>query len=167
LIERKNKMKWVLICLLPIVSATAQETETNVVEKAATEATSPTAEDRIAELLGTVNDPFRLGYSRESGSLADHLIPVDVNSLTVAVRVKGILLLEHGTPAALVQVGADPRPQLVREQDLILLPDGSSGIFGSKKKPSDSSRYLLVTRILRDSILVAPKKSPETVITIR
>ena len=146
------------IVMLLVLIAGAQDVQTNALSS---------AEDRIAELLGSLSDPFRFTQNGTgSGVLSDNLIPIDASQLAVSVRVKGILMLENEPPCALVQVGGDPRPQLVRENDLILLPDNPSGRFGFKKS-SDGSKYLLVSRILRDSILVAPKKSPETVITIR
>lgn len=124
-----------------------------------------TGEDRIAELLGTGSDPFRFGY--QESATKDHLVPMNASQVAVGqVCVKGILSFRERPSCALVEVGKSDPLQLVREQDLIRVSDGGQGRFGLKKKTGES-KYLLVHKILKDSILVAPKKSPETTITIR
>lgn len=125
------------------------------------------AEDKIAELLGTGSDPFRFGYQANASATDKTLIPMDASQLAVgSVRVKGILALAGRPPCALVQVGTGTQLQLVREQDLILMPPDPRRRPGAGKTGPES-KYLLVTGILKDSILVAPKKSPETTVAIR
>ena len=151
--------------LLASLTAFAQEPD---VESAAENVlkTNP-AMERIVELLQTGTDPFSFGYNRDADAMGQqNLIPVDASQLaSLSIQVKGILVIEGEPPCGLVQVGKDARMQLVRENDLILLPRSTARKDG--QKPLDSSRYLLVTKILKDSMMVAPKRSPENIITIR
>lgn len=150
------KTRILLGCILLAAVSAAQDPET------------ADSSDRIAELLGTGSDPFRFGYQGAGLSASDqNLIPIDASQLAIGlVKVKGILSIDGQAPCALVQVGRNEQMQLVRENDLVLISGDSRGYLGIQKKTSES-KYLLVSKILKDSILVAPKKSPETLITIR
>jgi hypothetical protein len=158
---------WMMSVLLA-VAAVAQELAAPAVEEDGSKTNA--AMDRIAELLKVGSDPFRFGYQEGgAGSGSQTLIPVDVSQLAIgSVQVKGILWIEGDEPCALVQVGSSKQIQLVRENDLILMPSSSTARSGHvQSQAATETTYLLVTKILKDSLLVAPKKSPETTITIR
>ena len=151
--------------LLLAALAAAQEPETHAVVAAEVDSAAGGPHCGAAE---TGSDPFRFGYQGGTSTMDQSLIPVDVSQLAIGkVHVRGILILEDESPCALVQVEGNKQVQLVREKDLILMPTPSRRRAAADQVAEAGRTYLLVTKIQNDSILVAPKKSPDAAITIR
>ena len=155
---------WMLTVLLAAGWAGAQTT--NSAEKTEVESTEQNeAEDQIAELLKRGNDPFRIG-----GAANADLAPgaaMDATRISVSIHIKGILCLRNKDPYALVQVGSS-KVQLVRKGDLLLMPQAAHhrGVQ-NQQSSTKTPKYLLVTEINKDCIMVAPRQRPQESITIR
>lgn len=172
---------WSLALLLFAAVASAKEPEAEQkpdklsAERAAKVAVS---EDRIAELLKRGNDPFRLSGNANtdlrSGSTSDvtgGMIggSMDATRISHHIDVKGILCIRNKEPHALVQIEKSD-PQLVRAGDLLLLPNTSrlrNKSTANRSTLEHAPKYLLVTAINKNCIMVAPRQRPQEQITIR
>lgn len=181
------KNRWLVFGALSLlISANAQDSQTknvapNETEKVAQDSAKSDAKpaesiskeerelNKIYQLLDDLADPFSFGYATgansSGGSGSDNLIPVNASQLAGTVQIKGIMILEN-TKVAILQVVGTDRPQVVHEGDSILLPNPKT-VRATAGSNNSMAKYLMVTEIKPDSVLVAHHQSPENIITLR
>ena len=150
-------MKRQILMLILLWTAGCSWAQTNSVEQAEL----PNEEDKIAKLLQVGNDPFRMS----GAGAAEPVSGQNAAHISGGIQIQGILCLEGKAPCALIKI-RDTAPQLVRKDDVLLLP--ADGKKQSAAQPQTANpNYLLITEITGDCIKVAPRQRPQEQITIR
>ncbi|WP_309400845.1 hypothetical protein [Cerasicoccus maritimus] len=157
----------IVSCLLAVAQLRADGTTGNR-ETPAAASNEPTGKTSkpTSPYAQPLRDPFQASYQH----VGDPIYPVgpksDGETSLGELELKGIFIMEGYPASAIVQTGGkDGVRDIVSVGDLIPLPIKSAS-KNRNVKVSDQ-RYLLVVDIQPNSIIVAPKASPEEHITIR
>lgn len=126
--------------------------------------------DKILAVLTEGSDPFRYGYAA-NGATGDTggMLPVDSRSVSVDIRVKGILQMKGKDAAALLQINPKESPVIAKKDDVIFVPQPPRANSRQPRnaKNDDNTLHLFVSEVRDDCVMVAPRKNPDALMMLR